>query len=210
MMPDDLLTTTRAVRKRLDFDRSVPRSLIEECLELALQAPNGSNRQQWRWLIVDDAQLVAELATIYNDAIEEYSKEYRRAGLADQPGKNPAFDRMNESVQYLAQNFHRAPALVIPCLRGRMEEQTTFAQASQWGSIIPAIWSLMLAFRSRGLGSAWTTVHLHQEKEAADLLGIPHEAYTQAGLFPVAFTQGTDFRRGPRRPAAEVTRWNHW
>lgn len=210
MKPDDLLTTTRAVRKRLDFEKNVPRSLIEECLEVALQAPNGSNLQQWRWLIVDDADLIAKLAGIYNDAIEDYSKEYRRAGLAGEEGENPAFDRMNESVQHLAQNFYRAPALVIPCLRGRMEDQAAFAQASQWGSIIPAIWSLMLAFRSRGLGSAWTTVHLHREREAADLLGIPYEAYTQAGLFPVAFTLGTDFRRGPRRPAAEVIRWNRW
>jgi nitroreductase len=210
MTPDDLLTTTRAVRKRLDFDKNVPRPLIEECLEVALQAPNGSNLQRWRWLIVDDADLIAKLAGIYNEAIEEYSKEYRREGLAREEGESPAFDRMNESVQHLARNLHRAPALVIPCLRGRMESQAAFAQASQWGSIIPAIWSLMLAFRSRGLGSAWTTVHLHREREAADLLGIPYAAYTQAGLFPVAFTLGADFRRGPRKPAAEVIRWNRW
>jgi nitroreductase len=207
---DELLTTTRAVRKRLDFERPVPRELIRECLDIALQAPNGSNLQQWRWIVVDERERIEGLARLYNEAIEEYSKEYASQGLASKRGKDPAFDRMNESVMHLAENLHNSPALVIPCFPGRMESQSVFNQASQWGSVLPAIWSFMLALRSRGLGSAWTTVHLHREKQAADLLGIPADRYTQAGLFPVAYTLGTEFRRAPRRPADEVTHWNRW
>jgi nitroreductase len=211
LTPDELLTTTRAVRKRLDLERPVPRAVIEECLDLALQAPNGSNLQLWQWVVVDDRELVAGLAKLYNESVEEYSKVYD----ADRAAKNmggqvPGFDRMTESVMYLAENLHRVPALVIPCMVGRMEKLGVFHQASLWGSVLPAVWSFMLALRSRGLGSAWTTVHLHRERQAAELLGVPYEHYTQAGLFPVAYTLGTDFKRAPRTPASQVMHWNQW
>ena len=207
---DELLTTTRTVRKRLDFEKPVPRQIIHDCVDLALQAPNGSNLQRWRWILVDDPKLIGNLAALYNEAIAAYSKKYVEGGLAKAPGDDPAFDRMNESVMYLAENLHRSPALVIPCMPGRMEGTEVFEQASQWGSVLPAIWSFMLALRTRGLGSAWTTVHLHREKEAAELLGIPAARWTQTGLFPVAYTLGTEFMRAPRKPAEAVIRWNGW
>jgi len=207
---DELLTTTRTVRKRLDFEKPVSRQVIQDCLDLALQAPNGSNLQQWRWLVVDDPERIGRLAALYNEAIAEYSKQYIEEGFAKTPGVDPAFDRMNESVAHLAENLHRSPALVIPCMPGRMEDAEIFDQASQWGSLLPATWSFMLALRSRGLGSAWTTVHLHREKEAAELLDIPEGRWTQAGLFPVAYTLGNDFKRAPRKPAESVIRWNGW
>ncbi len=207
---DELLTTTRTVRKRLDFERPVPRQIIQDCLDLALQAPNGSNLQQWRWLVIDDPERIGRLATLYNEAIAAYSKQYIEKGFSKAPGVDPAFDRMNESVAHLAENLHRSPALVIPCMPGRMENAKIFDQASQWGSLLPAIWSFMLALRSRGLGSAWTTVHLHREKEAAELLGIPDTRWTQAGLFPVAYTLGNEFRRAPRKSTESVIRWNGW
>lgn len=210
LTPDELLTTTRAVRKRLDFDKPVSRELIGECLEIALQAPNGSNMQLWRWVVVDDRDTIEKLAALYNDAIEEYSKQYDSGGLGERARQDPGFGRMTESVMHLAQNLHRSPVLLVPCIAGRMENQDIFSQASLWGSVIPAIWSFMLALRSRGLGSAWTTVHLHREKEAATLLDIPYTHYTQAGLFPVAYTLGTEFKAARRRPAAELTHWNRW
>lgn len=208
--PDELLTTTRAVRKRLDLERSVERSVIEECLDIALQAPNGSNLQLWQWVVVDDRDQISALAKIYNEAIEAYSKEYDTDKTRMGAGAAPGFDRLTESVMYLAQNLHRVPALVVPCIIGRMESAGVFHQASQWGSVLPAVWNFMLALRTRGLGSAWTTVHLHREKEAGDVLGIPYERYTQAGLFPVAYTLGSDFKRAARQPASAVTHWNRW
>jgi nitroreductase len=209
LTPDELLTTTRSVRKRLDFEREVPRELIEECLAIALQAPNGSNLQLWQWLVVDERETVAEIAALYNEAIAEYAKVYSADTSRLGASRAPGFERLTESVMHLAQNLHRAPALVIPCMVGRMETLDVFQQASLWGSILPAAWSFMLALRSRGLGSAWTTVHLHREKEVAGLLGIPTH-YTQAGLFPVAYTLGTRFKPAPRKPLAAVLHWNHW
>ena len=209
--PDELLTTTRSVRRRLDFDRPVPRELIEECLDLALQAPNGSNLQLWQWVVVDDRALVEEVARLYNEALATYSEQVNsgQEGIYAQ-GPPARFEQMTESVMHLAKNLHRSPALVIPCIAGRLERAGVFQQASMWGSILPAVWSFMLALRSRGLGSAWTTVHLHREKETADLLGIPYEQYTQAGIFPVAYTIGTEFRRALREPVSSVLHWNRW
>ena len=210
LTPDELLTTTRAVRKRLDFDREVSRSLIEECLDVGLQAPNGSNMQLWQWVVVDDRGTIERLAAVYNAALAAYSEVYESQGLSERAQQDPGFGRMTESVMHLAENLHRSPAILIPCIAGRMDSLDIFSQASLWGSVIPAIWNFMLALRARGLGSAWTTVHLHREAEAAELLGIPYAEYTQAGLFPVAYTLGTEFRPGHRAPVAEVLSWDRF
>jgi nitroreductase len=212
MQVDEALTTTRAVRKRLDLERPVSRTVVEECLELAMQAPNGSNRQLWRWILIDDPAVKAQVATIYRAALDGYAS----AGTsADKPSSDSAATdhtsadvrRMSASVMHLRENLERVPVLVIPVFAGRVDDASVFFQASMWGSVIPAVWSFMLALRSRGLGSAWTTIHLHREAEMAELLGIP-ASYTQAGLFPVAYTIGTDFKRAARRPVAEVLSWN--
>jgi nitroreductase len=205
---DELLTTTRTVRQRLDFGRRVERDVITACIDIAVQAPNGSNQQLWHWLVIDDTALKAKVADVY------------RSGMATQiedPGWMKGIDyspadqqRIARSVDYLASHLHEAPAIVVPVIDARVEGQNLFTQASLWGSILPAVWSFMLALRARGLGSAWTTVHLHKAKDMAKLLGIPHETTTQAGLFPVAYTLGTDFKRAPRRRGSEVTYWNGW
>ena len=213
MQVDEALTTTRAVRKRLDLERPVERATVEECLELAMQAPNGSNQQFYRWVLIDDPQVKAQVADIY------------RAGLAGYAGSGPSADkprnvdytsaaaqRISSSVAYLQEHLHEVPVLVLPLMAGRMDGDkgqgaSVFFQASMWGSVIPAVWSFMLALRERGMGSAWTTIHLHKEQEMADLLGIP-PTYTQVGLFPVAYTIGTDFKPGLRKSAAEVSSWN--
>jgi nitroreductase len=204
--PDTLLTTTRAVRKRLDFDRPVPRSLIRECLEVAFQAPNGGNMNAWRWIVVDDPALVARAAGIYNAGVDAFVATFGDAGY---PGAHvPGADRIESSVEYLRANLHRSPALLVPLLAGRTEGANVFHQASLWGSILQAVWSFMLALRARGLGSVWTTAHLWRERELGELLAIPQERYTQVGLFPIAYTLGTDFKPAHREPAEAVVGWN--
>jgi len=208
---DQLLSTTRSVRKRLDTSRRVPRDLIEECLSLAFQAPNGSNRNLWRWVVVDDPTLVREVGAVYHRGYESML-----ARLGDAVGSNyvgatvPGADRISESVDALLHRMGEMPALVIPLMEGRPEGKDAFEQACMWGSIIQSVWSLFLALRARGLGSAWTTLHILREREMAELLGIPYERYTQVGLFPLAYTLGTDFRPAWRKPVTEVVGWNRF
>ena len=207
----ELLTTTRSVRKRLDFSKPIARELLEDCLEISLQAPNGSNMNTWKWLIIDDPTTITSIASIYNSAMDDYV-----ALLGDAVGENymgadiPGFNKINQSVDYLRENLAKAPAILIPLMSGRVENAGVFMQASSYGSIIQAVWSFFLALRSQGLGSAWTTAHLWREQELAELLGIPFDQYTQVGLFPIAYTIGTDFKPAYRKPVKEVLSWNHF
>jgi nitroreductase len=208
---DEVLATTRSVRKRLDFERPVEREIVMECLDLALQAPTGSNRQGWQWVFVTDQAKKDALAKIYADNFALYRQMPRPQYDADDP-RAGRMDKVVDSAQYLADNMQRAPILMIPCLEGKPDNAIGGFSASFWGSLLPAVWSFMLALRERALGSAWTTLHLINggEEQAADLLGIPHDRYSQAGLFPVAYTQGTDFKPASRLPASEVSHWDEW
>lgn len=206
-MTDELLATTRAVRKRLDLDRKVPREVIMECLELAVQAPTGSNSQGWRWVIVEDAKKKQALADLYRKGGEAYlataSEQAKQAG-------NVQTARVYDSAMYLIDVLHKVPLHVIPCLEGRPQAGTPATLlAGYYGSIFPAVWSFQLAARSRGLGTVLTTLHLLYEKEAAAILGIP-EHVQQVALLPVAYTKGTDFKRAARPPVANITHWNTW
>jgi nitroreductase len=206
-MTDELLATTRAVRKRLDLDRLVPREVIMECLELAVQAPTGSNSQGWRWLLVDDPVKRKALADLYRRGGEGY---LTAAGAQAEAGSDVQAKRVFSSALYLMENLHRVPVHLIPCVEGRPPEGAPAAQmAGYFGSIFPAVWSFQLALRSRGLGSALTTLHLLYEKEAAAILGIPDNVM-QVALLPVAYTKGTDFKRAERPPVARITHWNTW
>ncbi len=207
---DDVLTTTRAVRKRLDFDRPVEREVVMECLEIALQAPTGSNRQGWQWVFVTDPDKKQALRDIYGERFDAY-RSMPRPTYADGDVRAERADAVVDSATYLADNFHLAPVLMIPCLEGKPADGGA-ASAGYWGSLLPAVWSFMLALRERGLGSAWTTIHLHAggDELAAELLGIPHDRYTQAGLFPIAYTKGTDFKLAKRLPAEELSHWDAW
>ena len=200
---DALLSTTRAVRKRLDLRRPVEREVILECLRLAVQAPTASNNQDWRWVVVTDADKRAAIAEIYNSVGAEYLA--RKANTA----KEPQARRVYESATALTSTLADVPVYVIPCIERRMEDLPLVAAASAWGSILPAAWSFLLALRSRGLGSVWTTLHLAKEREVAELLGIPDNV-TQVALFPVAYTIGTDFKPANRPPVEEITSWNTW
>lgn len=210
LTPETLLTTTRAVRRRLDLERPVERSTVEECLRLAFQAPNGGNMQRWGWVLVDDPQVRVAVADVYRAGMDdEIAKNRARYGQSPYPD-TPAQRKVAASVGHLREHLHEVPVLVIPTVRGRLEDADIFTQASVWGSVLPGIWSFMLALRTRGMGSAWTTVHLHREREMAELLGIPFDKVTQAGLFPVAYTIGTDFRPADRGKSEGTIHWNHW
>jgi nitroreductase len=209
---DELLTQTRSVRKRLDLTRPVPRALIEECIEIALQAPTGSNAQGWHFVVVTDAAKRAEIARHYKETLAGYIKMQEAGGprwTAPNDPRKAQETRVRESALYLADHMHEVPVHVIPCIEGRVENAGVMAQASIYGSILPAAWSFMLAARARGLGMAWTTLHLAHEKEISKLLGIP-DTVTQTALLPVAYFKGKDFQVAKRLPARELTSWNSW
>jgi nitroreductase len=208
---DHLLTTTRSVRKRLDFARLIEPQIVERCIEIALQAPTGSNMQGWHFLVVTDADLKAGLADIYRRAFELYrnAPESIRPQIGEDDPRFAQTGRIVDSATFLAEHFHQAPVMFIPCIEGRVENAGVLAQASIYGSILPAAWSLMLALRARGIGSAWTTLHLMYEQEAAALLGLP-DTITQTALLPAAYFTGSDFKPAVRLPARERTHWNAW
>jgi nitroreductase len=208
---EQLLTTTRAVRKRLDLDRPVERDVIEACVEIALQAPTGSNRQGWQFVFVDDAGKKKALADLYARHFDIYAS-MPPPNYDDGDPRGLHYMAVKDSAIYLRDHFHEVPVLMVPVIEGRLPEDNSpvWMQAGMWGSLLPAVWSFMLAARLHGLGTAWTTLHLPSEKDAADLLGIPFDRYMQGGLMPVAYTKGTDFKPASRLPAAQLTHWNEW
>jgi nitroreductase len=200
---DHLLSTTRAVRKRLDLERPVSRELLLECLRLAVQSPTGSNSQGWHWIVVTDADKRRRIAEIYERDSRGYL-ESRAAAVDD-----PQTKRVYRSALYLLEILDRVPVHLIPCIEGRLRNPEPFAAAGFYGSILPAVWSFMLAARSRGLGTVWTTLHLAHEAEVAELLGIP-DGFTQVALIPVAHFTGDDFRPAQRPPVEQITHWDRW
>jgi len=206
-----LLTTTRSVRKRIDFDRPVPRELLLECLEVAVQAPTGGNTQGWAWVIVTDAEKKRVIGDLYNKSWTAYSKSRARPYAEDDP-RLEQLPRIVSSSQYLADRMHEVPVMVIPCLEGRVDGPGLGNQilAGFYGSILPAAWSFMLAARDRGVVGSWTTLHLKYEPEVADLLGIPYEKYTQAALLALGFSTGGEFKPAQRLPLDGIVHWEKW
>src|ERR1700722_8368286 len=200
LTPDQLLSTTRTVRKRLDLSRPVERELLEECFDLAFQAPTGGNQQGWHFVVVTDADQKKALGQLYRKSQSE----------TEPPSAPPGQQAVMKSAAYLAEHLQEVPVLVIPCIEGRYENAPHLWQAIAWGSILPATWSFMLAARARGLGTAWTTLHLEYERETAEILGIPFDRVTQVALIPVAHTIGTDFKPGKRFPTGERVHWNRY
>ncbi len=196
---DHVLTTTRSVRKRLDLERPVDLDVVQTCIDLAIQAPDGGNLGKYHFLVITDAGKRAAIADYYRKSFDSY--------LAAQ--KQNYAGRIYASAEHLARHFHEVPVHILTCTEGRVEDAGAMAQAARYGSILPATWSLMLALRSRGLGAAWTTLHLAYEKEVAALLGIPDDI-TQGALLPVAYYTGDDFKPGKRIPAAERTYFDSW
>jgi len=210
---DEVLTTTRAVRKRLDFDRPVEMSVLRECLDIATQAPSGSNSQGWHFVLVTDPDKKKAIADYYLEAFDAYQVSPNRPTMQhlDDPAMAATQERILDSARFLADNLARVPVLFIPCCAGRPDApgMNLMAQASVFGSILPAVWSFMLAARERGLGTCWTSLHLNYEKEIAALLGIP-DGFAQVALIPVAYSRGTDFRAAPRKDLDKVLHINSW
>ena len=211
---DELLTTTRAVRKRLDLTRPVEAEVIRECLSLAVQAPTPGSMQNWHFLVVTDPAQRTALAEIYHKSTqapggqEDMLKHMIAAAASEKEVAD--LTRMFAPARYLTEHLHEVPVHVIPCIEGRAEKLSGASQAGHWGGIWPATWSFMLAARERGLGTAWTSLHLEYEREAAGVLGIPYEDVMQVALIPVAYTIGTEFKPAPRIPRGERIHWNSW
>jgi nitroreductase len=210
LTPDELLTTTRSVRRRLDLARPVPLELVRECIRIALQAPSGSNRQAWHWLVVTDQEQRRRIGEFYQRAVHRYVNSPASAArlFADDPERAAVQQRIGVSVAWLGERMGQVPVLVIPCLyTGRPLPSGN--QAGLWGSLLPAAWSYMLAARARRLGSAWTTLHLQYEREIAQLLELPDGVH-QGVLIPTAYYTGETFRPAPREPVEEVLHRGRW
>ena len=214
LTPDELLTTTRSVRKRLDLTRPVPMDLITECLQIALQSPSGGNSRGWHWVVITDQETRAAIGELYRRSTERYlaarQREAQQAGgPAPDPDQLKTMLRIWDSAAYLGQHMGDVPVQVIACIEVNAPWEADGNQAGRWGSVLPAAWSYMLAARARRLGTAWTTLHLAYEKEAADILGLPGNV-RQGVLILTAYYTGETFRPAPRRPVQEVMHLNHW
>ncbi len=212
LTPDELLTTTRAVRKRLDLNRPVEREVIEECLAIAQQAPAASNAQNWHFIVVTDAEKRAALAELYRKSWDMYLTLPAAAPNLkfDSPERNAVQARVTASGQHLVDHLHEVPVHVIPCIAGRTNDRPAVFTSAQWCTIAPATWSFMLAARARGLGTSLTCLHLRFEEDAAKILGVPYDEIMQAALIPVAYTIGTDFKPAPRDPLSNIIHWDTW
>jgi nitroreductase len=215
---ETVLTTTRAVRRRLDLDRPVPLEVVLECLDLALQAPTGADSEDWRFVVVGDPDLKRAVGEEYRRVFDLHVAP-RLPRLVDTTAPADGHEtpeeeaarrrkaRVYSGAAHLAENIGRAPWLVLACAtRGR---PTPANAPSLYGSVFPAVWSFQLALRSRGLGSIITTLHLRDPDGVAKILGVPDEV-TQCALLPVAYTIGTDFRRAPRKPVKQVAFLDRW
>ena len=214
---EELLSTTRAVRQRLDFNKPVSEELVKECIEVAMQAPTGGNTQGWQFVAVFDGEKRTALAELYRKGWAIYKEANGSIfDMAKKTGPGASRDQMvrvARSADYLADNLEKVPVLIVPCIPGRIEQLApagNIALASVYGSILPATWSYMLAARNRGLGTCWTTVHLMHEQAAADILDIPYAEVSQCALIPTAFSIGDKFKPAQRKPIDDVLHINSW
>lgn len=213
LTPDEMLATTRSVRRRLDLTRDVPTDVLDECLGLALQAPTASLRQDWHFVVSNDRDQCRAVGEVYQRVwLGMVNDDYLGRAAAAEPDEVARADWLNMmgSARYLAEHFPEVPAILVPCIEGRLDGATAMTQAVRWGSVIQATWSFMLAARVRGLGTCWTTVHLSAEEEVAAILGIPHERIQQVALIPVAYTLGTEFKPGRRKASDAFIHHNGW
>jgi nitroreductase len=213
---DEVLSTTRAVRKRLDLSRPVPDDIIRDCVRLALQAPAGSNIPRTRFVVVRDPETRRKLAALYHEVYSElYTKSASYVRKVGRPAAGSEVQdrrqRVGDSVDHLAQHLGEVPVIVVACLAGmRVDGELAHMATTFLGQSCPAVWNFMLAARARGLGTCWTTMHMPREREAAELLGIPYDTVQQVCLTPLAYTTGTDFRPAHREDPEVYIHWDRW
>lgn len=211
--PDELLSTTRAVRKRLDFDRPVPDDVIRECVDMALQAPSGSNNVMMQFVIVRDPDKRRAIGEIYRQCYAMYTQMdgvYIRSINKGDEIFDAQQQRSADSADFLGEHMGDVPVLVIPCTAGRIDGLPAMAAMAVAGNVMPAMWNFMLAARARGLGTCWTTLHLIFEQQVAEIIGIPFESVQQVCLSPLAYTVGTTFKPAIRPPADDIIHWDTW
>jgi len=203
----EVVRTTRSVRRRLDFDRPVEPAVLERCIDAAVQAPTGLNREAWRFLVLTDPEPKQRVADLYRSSFDSLARRFQE----ERPPELEGVQSLEERPTYvgLAENLQRLPALILVCSEGRPDPHEQAMQVAFYASVLPAAWSLMLSLRAEGLGTTWTTLLLAEQERVAESLGIP-EGVTQTVLLPVAYTRGATLRPAVRRPAAEVTYWNRW
>lgn len=210
---DQLLFTTRAVRRRLDLTRDVPDDLVRECVAAAMQAPSGSNVMTMQFVVVRDAPTRRAIGEIYRQCYDTYKGldgVYVRSVDTGSDEGNAQQQRVGNSADYLGEHMGEVPALVIACTMGRVDGSSALGAASMLANILPAMWSFMLAARSKGLGTSWTTLHLMREREVADICGIPFETVQQVCLSPLAYTIGTEFSPAKRPEPDTIIHWDRW
>lgn len=213
LTPDELLTTTRAVRKRLDFGRPVPDDVIRECVAIAMQAPSGSNNMTMQFVVVRDAAKRKAIGDVYRRCYDVYKSldgVYVGSVVKETEAERAQQRRVQSSADYLGEHMGEAPVHVLACTRGRVNDTSASAVAALTGNVLPAMWSFMLAARARGLGTAWTTVHLMREQQVAEIVGIPFGDVQQLCLSPLAYTLGTDFRPAERPAPDTIIHWDRW
>jgi nitroreductase len=213
LTPDQLLSTTRAVRKRLDFTKPVPDDLVRECVAASFQSPSGSNKPTMQFVVVRDEAKRRAVGEIYQQCYATYkTMDGIYVGSIDKGTEdgNAQQQRVASSADYLGDHMGEAPVLVIACTFGRADGMPGMVAASLLGNVLPAMWSFMLAARARGLGTCWTTVHLMQEQAVAEVVGIPFDSVQQVCLSPVAFTKGTDFKPADRPDPDTIIHWDTW
>ena len=213
LTPDELLSTTRAVRKRLDFSKPVPDDLVRECVALAMQSPSGSNNMTMQFVVVRDADKRAAIGEIYRQSYGVYTTlDGIYIGSIDKGSDeaNAQQRRSASSADFLGEHMGEAPVLIIPCIQGRVDGLPGMMASSALGNVMPAMWSLMLAARARGLGTCWTTLHLMQEQAVAEILGVPFESVQQVCMSPLAYTVGTDFKPAARPEPDTIIHWDTW
>ena len=208
---DEVLTTTRSVRKRLDFDRPVEREVLEECLEIAMQAPTGSNSQGWAWVVVEDADKKKAIADFYGKNFDVYANSPARRSSRATTCARRRPTRSGRRPPTCARTSTGCRTWSSRCIRGRVDNDVPGATSAASGDrSCRRRGHSCSRLRERGLGSAWTTLHLPNEKEVAELLGIPYDKWSQAGLFPIAYTIGTDFKPAKRLPLETFVHWDTW
>jgi len=192
---DEVLSTARSVRRKLDFARPLEREVLFDCIDVAVQAPTGIIGENWRFVVVDQADQKHAIATLYREVLLALLQ------ARDMPIK--------PTHQALMDRLHEIPAMIFVCAEGHPMEDSVASHVAYYGSILPAAWSLMLALRARGIGSTWTTLLSSKQDEVAQVLGMPADTL-QTVMLPVGYTKGAVMKRAQRRPAQEVTYWNRW
>jgi nitroreductase len=201
---EEALYTTRAMRRvRPD---PIPLEVQAKMMDAAIRAPSGGNSQNWRFLLVDDKEVISRLGPLYREAFGELRNTVYRERLAamretpDTP-EHVEMAKVQRSAQWLADHFEEVPLFLFAFVQGD----------PTGGSIYPAVWSAQLAARAHGIGSSLTVVlGFFRHDESFEVLGVPRdEEWIMACCVSFGYPTGR-WAVAPRRPVHEVTFRDRW